>query len=42
MDNLNHYILELTSKTYALVLIVLITSIISYVITRYGIVKLNS
>ena len=40
MENLNHYILELTSKTYALVLIVLIISMISYAITRYGIVKL--
>ena len=40
MENLNHYILELTSKTYALVLIILIISMISYVITRYGIVKL--
>ena len=40
MQNLNHYILELTSEAYALVLIVLIISMISYVITRYGIVKL--
>ena len=40
MENLNNYILELTSKTYVLVSIVLIVSILSYVITRYGIVKL--
>ena len=40
MENLNHYILELASNTYALVLIVFIISMISYVITRYGIVKL--
>ena len=40
MQNLNHYILELTSEAYALVLIVLIISMISYVITRYGIIKL--
>ena len=40
MENLNHYILELTSKTYALVLIIFIISMISYVITRYGIIKL--
>tara|TARA_B100000029_G_scaffold502038_1_gene576601 strand:+ start:14 stop:1216 length:1203 start_codon:yes stop_codon:yes gene_type:complete len=40
MENLNHYILELASNTYALVLIVFIISMISYIITRYGIVKL--
>ena len=40
MENFNHYILELTSETYALILIVCIISIVSYAITRYGIVKL--
>ena len=40
MENFNHYILELTSETYALILIICIISIVSYVITRYGIVKL--
>ena len=40
MENLNHYLLELTSKKYALILIILIISLISYVITRYGIIRL--
>ena len=40
MEKFNHYILELTSETYALILIICIISIVSYAITRYGIVKL--
>ena len=40
MENLNHYLFELTSKKYVLVLIILIISLISYAITRYGIIRL--